>query len=200
MVGFYSWGRSFMGLSYSPHSLLLCFFTPFCQLQLTFSLLFCIFFTASWCASSYACMLSHVRLSSILYIFLCFMVCILICVHAQSCLTLCNPVTVAHQAPLSMGISRQEYWSGLPFPPPEDLPDPGIKPVSPASPALAGRFFTTEPLGAPAFSEQWAFLAPVVPHHHYPSSFTSHCQVHHFLSISQFRALKNLIVLINFLF
>ena len=56
------------------------------------------------------------------------------------------PWTVAHQAPLSMGFPRQEYWSGLPFPPPGDLPDPGIKPVSPA---LAGRFFTAEPLGEP---------------------------------------------------
>ena len=46
------------------------------------------------------------------------------------------------QAPLSMGFPRQEYWSGLPFPPPGDLPDPGIEPVSPA---LAGRFFTPEP-------------------------------------------------------
>ena len=45
---------------------------------------------------------------------------------------------VAHQAPLSLGFSRQEYWSGFPFPPPGDLPDPGIKPVSPA---LAGGFF-----------------------------------------------------------
>ena len=51
--------------------------------------------------------------------------------------------TVAYQAPLSMGFSRQEYWSALPFPPPGDLPDPGIIPVSPMSPALAGRFFTT---------------------------------------------------------
>ena len=42
-----------------------------------------------------------------------------------------------------------KYWSGLPFPPPGDLPNPGIKPKSPASPALAGRFFTTEPLGKP---------------------------------------------------
>ena len=49
--------------------------------------------------------------------------------------------TVARQAPLSMGVSRQEYWSGLPCPPPGDLPDPGIKPASPVSPALAGRFF-----------------------------------------------------------
>ena len=43
-----------------------------------------------------------------------------------------------------MELSKQEYWSGLPFPPPEDLPEPRIKPASPASPALAGRFFTTE--------------------------------------------------------
>ena len=55
--------------------------------------------------------------------------------------------TVAHQAPLSTGFSRQEYWSGLPFPPPGDLPDPGIEPASPVSPALTGRFFTTEPPG-----------------------------------------------------
>ena len=54
-----------------------------------------------------------------------------------------TPWTVAHQAPLSTEFSRQEYWSGLPFPTPEDLPKPGIKPVSLASPALAGRFFTT---------------------------------------------------------
>ena len=47
------------------------------------------------------------------------------------------------QVPLSMGFSRQEYWSGLPFPPPGDLPDPGIEPQTPASPALAGQFFTT---------------------------------------------------------
>ena len=47
------------------------------------------------------------------------------------------------------GISRQEYWSGLPFPPPGDLPDPGIEPKSPKYPALAGRIFTSEPLGKP---------------------------------------------------
>ena len=51
--------------------------------------------------------------------------------------------TVAHQAPLTMGFSRQEYWSGLPCPPPGDLPDPGIKPESLMTPALTGRFFTT---------------------------------------------------------
>ena len=47
-----------------------------------------------------------------------------------------TPRTVAHQAPLSMGFSRQGYWSGLPFPPLEDLPNLGIKPASPVSPAL----------------------------------------------------------------
>ena len=51
--------------------------------------------------------------------------------------------TVAHQAPLSMGFSRQEYLSGLSCPPPGNLPDPGIKPVSLMSLALASRFFTT---------------------------------------------------------
>ena len=53
------------------------------------------------------------------------------------------PWTVARQAPLSMGFSRQEYWSGLLFPLPGDLPDPGIEPMSLMSPALAGGFFTT---------------------------------------------------------
>jgi len=55
--------------------------------------------------------------------------------------------TVACQAPLSMGFSRQEYWSGLPCPSPGDLPGPGIEPVSPGFPALAGRFFTTSTTG-----------------------------------------------------
>ena len=48
-----------------------------------------------------------------------------------------------------MEFPRQEYWNGLPFSPPGDLPNPGIKPESPVSPALAGRFFTTEPQGKP---------------------------------------------------
>ena len=61
------------------------------------------------------------------------------------------PWTVAHQAPLSMEFSRQEYWNGLPFPTPGDLPDPGIKLVSVESPSLAGRFFTTVPPGKPMY-------------------------------------------------
>ena len=61
----------------------------------------------------------------------------------QSCLTLCGPVDCSPQAPLSMGFSRQEYWSGLPCRPPGDRPDPEIEPVSLMSLVLAGRFFTT---------------------------------------------------------
>jgi len=58
-----------------------------------------------------------------------------------------TPWTAACQAPLSMGFSRQEYWCGWAFPTLEDLTDPGMEPASPLSPALAGRFFTTKPLG-----------------------------------------------------
>ena len=57
-----------------------------------------------------------------------------------------TPWTVAHQAPLSMGFPRQEYWSRLPFPPPGDLPDPGIKPMSLA---LQADSLPTEPPGSP---------------------------------------------------
>ena len=60
--------------------------------------------------------------------------------HVQLCVTLW---TVAHQAPLSMGFSRQEYWIGLPCPSPGDLPDPGIEFASLMSPTLSGGFFTT---------------------------------------------------------
>ena len=58
-----------------------------------------------------------------------------------------TPGTVACQTPLSMEFSKQEYWSGLPFPSPGDLPDPGIEPTSPV---WAGRFFTAEPRGMAA--------------------------------------------------
>ena len=66
-----------------------------------------------------------------------------------------TPWTVALQAPLSMDFSRQEYWSGLPCPPPGDLPDPGIKSTSLMSPALAGGFLTTSvSWEAPVAAEQ----------------------------------------------
>ena len=75
---------------------------------------------------------------------LCFM-CMYMCAKLlQLCPTLCDPMDcIASQAPLSMGFSRQEYWIGLPFPPPQDLPRPGIEPTSLMSPALTGMFFTT---------------------------------------------------------
>ena len=58
-------------------------------------------------------------------------------------------LTVAHQAPLSMGFSRQEYWSGLPCPPPGDLPNPGIEPESPMAPTLQADSLPFEPPGKP---------------------------------------------------
>ena len=72
-----------------------------------------------------------------------------VCVHGKSlsCVWLCATLSaVAPWAPLSRGFSRQECWSGLPCPPPGDLPNPGIEPVSPA---LAGRFSTTSPTECP---------------------------------------------------
>ena len=68
---------------------------------------------------------------------------ICITMHAQSCLFVILYV-IARQVPLSLGFIRQEYWSGLPFPIPGDLPNPGTELVTPA---LAGGFFTTEPPG-----------------------------------------------------
>ena len=65
---------------------------------------------------------------------------------AESCPTLGTPWTEEPGRLQSMGFSRQEYWSGLPFPSPGDLPDPGAEPMTPA---LAGRFFITEPPGKP---------------------------------------------------
>ena len=65
---------------------------------------------------------------------------------AKLCLTLATPWTLALQTPLSIGFSRQEYWSGLPFPSPGNLPDPGIEP---GSPALQADSFLTELPGKP---------------------------------------------------
>ena len=74
---------------------------------------------------------------------------------------------MAHQTLLSMDFSRQEYWSGLPFPSPGDLPDPGIEPVSPMSPALAGGFFTTSAWEVTFWDAVYFFLV-------YPILFTSY--------------------------
>ena len=61
-----------------------------------------------------------------------------------------------------MGFSRQEYWNGLPLPPPGDLPGPGNKPVSPMSPALAAGFFTTEPPGKPGLDVHELYFNKIV--------------------------------------
>ena len=82
----------------------------------------------------------------------CARVCVCACAVFSHVWLFATPWTVAHQVLLSMKFSRQEYWSGLPFPPPGDLPNSGIKPVSPISPALAGRLFTSEPPGKPFIS------------------------------------------------
>ena len=93
--------------------------------------------------------------------------CVLSCFTRDRLLAI--PRTVVHQAPPYVRFSRQEYWSGLPFPPPGDLPDPGIEPASLMSPALAGGFFTvvlpgTEPGGHPtrSFSNHFASRAWLV--------------------------------------
>ena len=66
---------------------------------------------------------------------------------AQLSPTLCDPMDCSQPAPLSIEFSRQEQWSGLPFPTPGGLPDPGIEFTSPVSPPLVSRFFTTVPPG-----------------------------------------------------
>ena len=82
------------------------------------------------------------------------------CLVTQSCSTLCHPCKI----PQAIGFSRKDYWSGLPLPPPGDLPNPGIKLVFLLSPALVGRFFTTEPPEKPinntTFCESWGLVTP----------------------------------------
>ena len=70
-----------------------------------------------------------------------------VCLVAQSCLTLCDPMGCSPPGSSVHGILQQECWSRLPCPPPGDLSDSGIKPACPAAPVLADGFFTTEPPG-----------------------------------------------------
>ena len=82
---------------------------------------------------------------------MCVCVCVCVCVFAcilSHVLFFATPQTVACQSPLPVVFPRQEYWNGLPFPFPGDLPNPGLEP---ASPALAGRLSTTEPPGKPIY-------------------------------------------------
>ena len=83
-----------------------------------------------------------------------------------------TPWTVAHQVPLSVGFSRREYWSGLPFSSPGDLPNPGIKPASHMSPVLVCGFFTTcTPWGAQFEAYQLAINQADIQIFHYNTSF-----------------------------
>ena len=84
----------------------------------------------------------------LVYVYYCEMIC---CLVTKSYIWLfVTPWPVACQTPLSMGFPRQEYWSGLPFPAPGDLPDPEVEPLSPS---LAGGFFTAEPPGKPLWND-----------------------------------------------
>ena len=99
------------------------------------------------------------------------------CLVIQSCSTLCNPMDCSCQAPLSAGLFKQEYWNGLPFPPPRDLPDPGTEHVSPESSSLASGFLTTEPPGnflivVQSPSRVQLFVTPWTAAHQASLSFT----------------------------
>ena len=92
----------------------------------------------------------------------CVCMCVCVCVYGgglvgKSCPTLATPWSISCQAPMSMGFPRQEYWSGLLFPPPGDLSDQGIEPESPALPALQVNTLPTEPLGKPKYCDSAQF-------------------------------------------
>ena len=98
------------------------------------------------------CKYTHIaRAHSLMYIgvYVCVCVCARTLSHLSRVQCLATLWTVACQSPLSMGFSRQEYWSGLPCPPPGDLPNPRMEHSSPVSPNIADEFFTTEPLRKP---------------------------------------------------
>ena len=113
------------------------------------------------------------------FIYMHMLVCILS--HFRCVRLFVTPWTVARQAPVSMGFSRQGYWSGLPFSPPGDLPDPGIEP---ASPALADGFFTTEP---PKKLNSVSQFIKVLLDIHFPNS---HNKFIDFIHILQARKLR----------
>ena len=98
-------------------------------------------FLKNWCPHK----ITILNLSVTVYVCVCARVCMHMALSHVQLLQL--PWTTVHQAPLSVALSRQEYWSGLPFPSPRDLPDPGIRPTSLSPPALTGEFFMTLPPG-----------------------------------------------------
>ena len=116
-------------------------------------------------------------------------VCACVLSHVQAFVT---PWTIACQASLSMNFPRQEYWSGLPFPAPGDLPEPGVKPMSLVSRALAGSFFTSWATGdtnicnvvvVQSFSCVWLFVTPWTAACQVPFSFIVSWSLLKFMSI-----------------
>ena len=93
------------------------------------------------------------------------------CLVTQPCPAICDPVDCSPQAPLTMSFSRQEYWSGLPFPPPGDPPDPGMEAVSPASQADS---LSIDPLRKPSSIYTSILLSQFVPPFSSPSLSTSY--------------------------
>ena len=103
--------------------------------------------------------------------------CVCVCLVSQLCLALYHPLDCSHQAPLSMEFSRQESWSGLPFPPPGDLPNPGMKPAPPVSPALQADSLPAESSRKPVYIHErkwkslsgvWLFVTPWAVAHQVP--------------------------------
>ena len=148
--------KNFQNISMLIAFLLLIFFKGYLifsifyihSLQLNFPIILLIFFSHSTWSSTYIIMLRPFPITYILGWQLHHPGCL--CLVSLSCVRLfVAPWNVARQAPLSMEFSKQEYWSGLPFPPPRGVPDPGLKPASVKSPALAGRLFITKPPHTP---------------------------------------------------
>ena len=115
--------------------------------------------------------------------------------RVRLCVTLCF---IAHQAPLSMGFPRQGYWSGIPFPSPGDLPDPGIKLASLMSPALAGGFFITsamEPRDQPLLNSCPGFPSAVFLT---SNSVDEFCLFSYFMLVKSYRV-SVLLILASFI-
>ena len=106
---------------------------------------------------------------------------------AQLCLTLATPWTVACQAPVSIAFLRQEYWSGVPFPPPGDLPIPRIEPRSLVSPGLAGGLVTTSPTWKAHFYYRLFIVLIICVD---TCNFWLHCGLKCWTIYSQMRSLK----------
>ena len=113
---------------------------------------------------------------------MCVCVCVCVCARALchfSCVRLFATLwTVAHQAPLSMGVSRQECWSEFPRPPPGDLPDPGMEPASLMSPASAGGFLSTVPPGKSTSTTALCQITPLSQYTHSYAQVTRSMSVH----------------------